>query len=116
MNRIHLAIFALVAASLACNQPVPGTPTETPTATSLVAVIAVQLTATPEWTATVSKPVVNVRSKPGGAVVGSLRAGDSVEIVACVDKWCQIVEPAGFIWQGCLSGSANPDKLRCEAR
>lgn len=111
---LALAQVACIASALAVPTPAP---TQQPTLTRAVPTLLPTITNTanaPEWTATVSKAVVNVREKPGGAVIGSLRSGDFVEIVACAEKWCEIVEPAGFIWRGCLSD--NPDELKCEAK
>lgn len=100
---------------LACNQqvttPIPKTPSaalqqpQEPTTT---------VTTTPEWTAEVSQVKVNIRSEPDGDVVGYLQSGDRVTLLKCVDNWCQIREPAGWIWRGCLSD--NPLKSKCEAK
>jgi uncharacterized protein YgiM (DUF1202 family) len=115
--RIVVAIIVLCFASLACSiqkggpvaQPQPSaSPSPVPT-----------LTATPRATeaaadtAVVRAAVVNVRAMPGGEVVGQIEAGQEVEIVACVDDWCQIVDPAGFVFIGCLSIA---DGQGCEAK
>lgn len=111
MRRDCLAFIFLVAISLACNQEVPGTPTPTVTRLATKTPIA---TATQSWNAIVAEPFVNVRADPEGAVIGTLRAGDAVEIIECTNNWCRIAEPSGWIWQGCLS--VRPDGLGCQAR
>jgi SH3-like domain-containing protein len=58
--------------------------------------------------------VVNVRQEPGGAVIGHLEAGDTVEVLECNQNWCSISEPSGYVWQGCLTGLNK--NLGCEAR
>jgi uncharacterized protein YgiM (DUF1202 family) len=114
-----LAILAAILASLACTQAVvipTVTPTPPPSASPSPVPTA---TATPRATeaaadtAVVRAAVVNVRAMPGGEVVGQIEAGQEVEIVACVDDWCQIVDPAGFVFQGCLSIA---DGQGCEAK
>ena len=123
--KIRLAILALILASPACVvSAFPVTITSIP-----VLAPTVMLTATvlPSPTATLSPglaqivaPTVNVRQTPDGAVIGTLKAGDAVTVLRCGTdpeaddyRWCSIAEPAGWVWQGCLSG--NPD-LRCEAK
>ncbi|MCI0551300.1 MAG: SH3 domain-containing protein [Anaerolineae bacterium] len=113
MKRVYFALFILVAVTLACNQPVPTTPTAKPADTRLVTRTPAA-TATSQWRATVLRAVVNVREKPSGSVIASLHSGDSVEIVECVGNWCRIKKPTGWIWRGCLSEVT--DGLRCEAR
>ena len=58
---------------------------------------------------------VNVRSEPGGEVVGQIFSDQSVTVLACVDGWCQIVadELTGFVYEGCLSIETE---RRCEAK
>jgi len=126
--RLYVALLVLVLVSLACMEPIV---TTTPTTTPAPAVLAPTVTTTPTLlpspTATLSPdvaqivaPVVNVRAKPDGDVIGTLKAGDAVTVLRCGTdpeaddyRWCSIAEPAGWVWQGCLSG--NPD-LRCEAK
>jgi uncharacterized protein YgiM (DUF1202 family) len=118
-----LAILAAILASLACTQvvsppsvsgmftaaaatPAPSaTPTPEPTQTSVPAAVS--------QTAIVRAAFVNVRAEPNGEVVGQIEAGTNVQIVECRDDWCQIVEPAGWVFQGCLSIAGD---LRCEAK
>jgi SH3-like domain-containing protein len=57
---------------------------------------------------------VRAAADAGSAEVGSLETGQSVEIVKCTGDWCEIVEPAGFVWRGCTDN--NPDGLKCEVR
>lgn len=111
MTRARLIFMILVAVSLACNQEVPGTPTSTATRLAAKTPIA---TATQSWNAIVAEPFVNVREAPEGAVIGTLRAGDMVEILECAKNWCRIQRPGGWIWRGCLSDP--PKNLGCQAR
>jgi len=122
MTRIRLALLVLTLAILACGQyitptPTPnalGTATNAPTHTP-AATRALTASATKEaQTAQVVAPVVNVRRSSGGDVVGQIYAGQDVVILSCAENWCQIKEPLGFVWQGCLS--ENPDDLGCEAK
>jgi Bacterial SH3 domain. len=69
---------------------------------------------TPQWTAQVRLPTVNVRAEPDGEVVGMLTVGKRVTVLKCVDNWCKIAKPAGWIFRGCLSD--NPDNLGCTAK
>lgn len=115
---MFLFLLCLVAVSLACSRQVSTpVPTVEPTATSLVAVKepTVPSTATSQWTATVRRALINVRAEPDGEeVIGHLRAGDEVTIIRCLENWCKIAKPAGWVYRGCLSD--NPDKLGCIAR
>jgi hypothetical protein len=117
MKRIHLVIIVLVAASLACNQVVI---TAVPTAvspatrTATVPTTITEPTATRQWTATVSQVQVNVREEPEGAVIGYLRAGDTVTILECDGLWCRIEEPSGWVFRGCLSNVAG--SLKCQSK
>jgi uncharacterized protein YgiM (DUF1202 family) len=122
VRRFEILLLSLILASLACQIQVPGavTPSPTPTPPPSASPSPVPtLTATPRATeaaadtAVVRAAVVNVRAMPGGEVVGQIEAGQEVEIVACVDDWCQIVDPAGFVFQGCLSIA---DGQGCEAK
>jgi uncharacterized protein YgiM (DUF1202 family) len=121
MNRVSiLAILAVILANLACVMSAVQIPTITPTPPPSASPSPVPTaTATPRATeaaadtAVVRAAVVNVRAMPGGEVVGQIEAGQEVEIVACVDDWCQIVDPAGFVFIGCLSIA---DGQGCEAK
>jgi SH3-like domain-containing protein len=97
--------------TLACNQQLPAT--STPLVTRFVPTTPAA-TATRQWNALVADPFVNVRASPEGTVIGTLRAGDAVEIIECANHWCRIEEPSGWIWQGCLSDP--PAGLGCQAR
>lgn len=57
---------------------------------------------------------VNVRQEPNGTTVDYVRKGSVVEIVKCDNTWCEIVEPAGYVWRGCLAD--NPQKLGCRSK
>lgn len=133
MKRFLLSMTALVVMSLACGQYVTPTPlTPTPPAATLTPSLAPSATvaATARAVATeiaknfvvVRQAVVNVREAPCdakgdncGVVVGSVTAGQSVELVGKCNKdgWCQIVDPAGYVFQGCLSIA---DGQGCEAK
>jgi uncharacterized protein YgiM (DUF1202 family) len=123
MTRAILALVLLSGVTMGCimsavqiTPEVSPTPTPPPSASPSP---VPTLTATPRATeaaadtAVVRAAVVNVRAMPGGEVVGQIEAGQEVEIVACVDDWCQIVDPAGFVFQGCLSIA---DGQGCEAK
>jgi Predicted solute binding protein len=120
IKRPVIAIFILVLSMLACSRqiattvpPTPGTtPSPIPTATPVPSTTVT--TPSEQWTAVVEHVQVNVRAAPAGSVVGVVRSGDSVVILSCDGSWCQIVEPAGYVWRGCLSD--NPKGLGCEAR
>lgn len=122
---ILATILVLILASLACGQyvapsaPVSVTPTITTTKTLLSPTLTLTVpSSTPSGLetilATIVKPVVNVHTNPDGTVIGNLEAGTRVVILSCKDNWCQIQDPPGWIWQGCLS--ENPEKLGCEAK
>jgi hypothetical protein len=121
----RLAFLLLVIPMLACGQYITPTPTATEVPnTPTIPTPTPFPTSTPEpvdvgnatqEAVTVLQAVVNVRSEPGGAVVGSLAAGDPVTVTGCADNWCEISQPiSGFVWMGCLSN--KPDGLGCEAR
>lgn len=101
MRRVRLVLLLLVAATLACNRELPATRTP-------------EATATRQWKAVVAGPFVNVRAAPDGTVIGTLRAGDAVEVLECASNWCRVREPGGWIWQGCLS--YRPAGLECRAK
>lgn len=114
MKQLFLVLAILALVGLSCSFPVgkpilAGTPTAiSPSATS--ASIA------PTLSATVVRAIVYVRSQPDNTsgAVGYLEAGERVTVVKCSGSWCQIKEPSGYVWRGCLSD--NPDGLKCEAR
>lgn len=127
MKKPILAILALILATLACTAhvaqavptdlPVSPTPdtgkTETATQEATVTAVA-SASIESEWIATVQLPTVNVRKAPGGAVIDTLEAGDTVTILSCDGSWCKIEDPDGYIFRGCLSD--NPKKLGCQAK
>ena len=113
-----LALSVLALGILACGQIVT-TPTTTPAPAVIAPTVTVTLTLLPSPTATLSPglaqivaPVVNVRAKPDGDVIGTLKAGDAVTVLSCDGNWCEIEQ--GWVWRGCISD--NPDNLGCEAR
>jgi hypothetical protein len=95
----------------------PVTPEVTLTQVPTVTAAPITKTATatrPVLAVTVVKPIVSVREKPGGKVIGYVEAGQSVNVLECTDEYCKIEQPFGYVWRGCLSD--NPDGLGCEAR
>jgi hypothetical protein len=131
MNRNLVALLVLVLSTLACGQYVTTTPSPTLTTVSPSLVPAVLSptqtpvpTETPQTVATnqavIVKAVVNVRTSPCdkdgnncGSVIGSLEAGDVVEVIECKDDWCSI-KPEGWVFQGCTNN--NPNNLKCQAK
>lgn len=111
MRRVRLVFLLLVAVTLACSRELPATRTSTATRS---ATRTPEATATRQWKAVVAEPFVNVRAAPGGTVIGTLRAGDTVEVLECASNWCRVREPGGWIWQGCLSD--RPAGLECRAK
>lgn len=109
---ILASLFTLscLASSLAVSTPT----ILAPTLTKSVPVSTKAPTDTGVWTSTIVRPLVNVRKSPNGVVVDTLRTGVEVEIVQCAGNWCQIVDPPGYVWRGCLSD--NPQKLGCAAK
>ena len=118
-RKLLTTLLVLVLSVLACSQPLPDSST-TPVTTPTVSVetpdnsVVESADNTPIWRTTVARPVVNVRAKPDGPILDSLRAGASVEILECTKNWCRIKKPAGWVWRGCLSD--NPAKLGCQAK
>jgi hypothetical protein len=118
MTRVLLSMTVLAVMSLACQQAmiVPtSTPTPSPVPATATRRAAPSATATSEdvQTAVVRAALVNVRAMPDGEVIGQIEAGQEVEIVECQDNWCLLVEPAGWVFQGCLSIA---DELGCTAK
>jgi hypothetical protein len=121
MKRLSLFLVCLVAVSLACSIQVGGSfhsdqPTSTPTATKF---IHPKPTATNQvadaLAVTISQAVVKVRKSAGGEETGNyVRSGERVQIVRCVDDWCQIQKPSGWIFRGCIAELA--DGLLCQAK
>lgn len=120
-----LAVVVLALSALACMEQIPTVApaveptantanTSTPTPTRTARPSATSTPADEPQTATVSRAVVNVRDEPGGAVIGSVEAGDVVTVLGCVDDWCEIDDPDGYVYQGCLDG--YNDGMSCEAR
>lgn len=110
MKRILLTLLTLVLASLACSQPIPNA---VPVPTSTALGVTETAESPSEWTSKIIRPLVNVRQSPNGAVVASLKAGASVEIVQCSGSWCKIREPAGWVFKGCLDLDSE---LGCAAK
>jgi hypothetical protein len=121
---IPAAILALILASLSCGQyvtPVPAvSTTESTVSPSATDTPKPADTATPapadtvgNVTAIVRQMTVNVHDTPGGAVIGWVNGGDTVTVLGCGGDWCQIEDPAGYVWRGCLSG--NEDR-ECRAK
>lgn len=114
---LMLIVLALALAAIACAAPAWAvTSTPVPTLTKPVPTLSRPTANASSWTAVVGQAVVNVRAERANTarVVGYLEAGDVVDVVQCVGSWCQIREPAGWVWRGCLSD--NPRGLKCEAR
>lgn len=115
MKRLTVVIILLGVLSLACSTQAatafPTTPTTTPVVTASPTVTTVPTTV---WESVVRMEYVNVRNAPSGASVGIVRRGSVVEIVKCDNTWCEIKEPAGYVWRGCLSD--NPGKLGCRSK
>lgn len=126
-KQVALAICILALAILACAGP-GWVSTATPdpetrpaalaipraTATKLPTEVTELPTQTP-WTAYVQAEAVYVRSEPDGLPTDKfLTVGNSVTVLQCVGNWCQIKEPAGWVFRGCLSD--NPTGLGCEAK
>ena len=128
MKKPILAILALILASLACEvHAAQSVPTVTPvsvvsdTATPEIASLpeAKTPTASPtapgKDTATIQATVyVRQSADASSDAIGSLKTGDTVEIVKCAGQWCEIKRPSGYVWRGCTSN--NPDGLLCQAR
>ena len=121
-----LFIVVLVLSSLACVvSAFPVTTLTTPPTTLAPVITPVSdniqdLYIIPSPTATLSPdmaqivaPVVNVRAKPDGDVIGTLKAGDAVTVLSCDGNWCEIADPAGYVFKGCLSVESG---LGCEAK
>jgi uncharacterized protein YraI len=53
---------------------------------------------------------VNLRNGPGGAVIGSVRAGETVDVIQCSGSWCEIRRsgPDGWISRQYLAGMSQP--------
>ena len=122
-RHVTLAIAVLALSALACGQYVPTvTPTPSPVPPTAAATATPEPTRTPEptataeaelvqTTATVRQAVVNIRSEPGGAVIGYLEAGDEVTVLEIDGDWVRVAE--GWIWAGCLDGVDS--QKGCEA-
>lgn len=118
MKPIYFLLSILILTTLACqmevSRPTPSAeilPTDAPTQLPTVEILP---TDTPPWTATVKMAQINVREEPDGeTVVGYLKAGYEVTIVRCVDNWCKIENPYGWVFKGCLTIESN---LGCEAK
>ena len=122
--KIFTTVLVLLLSSLACGQQIVSTPTTVAPAPYntdplIIATAPPPLpapTAAPAETAravTVQAAIVNIRSSPAGEVVGQIYAGQSVTILRCVGDWCQIEDPAGWVWGGCLVGINDKG---CEAK
>lgn len=117
MKKGFLLLFVAVSL-LACGAPPWVNTTPMPSSSESILASPTSLpVSTPTNTralATVTAKMVNVREDIGGGAVAILQAGDVVEIVACDGSWCQIKEPAGYVWRGCLSD--NPAGLACRSK
>jgi hypothetical protein len=121
-TKVLLSAVVILLSSLACSIQKGGSVATTPVTTpTTVPADAPTATATPRATeaavdtAVVRAVSVNVRQIADGDPTGEyVYAGQSVVILQCVGDWCQIEEPAGWVWRGCLSD--NPDGLKCEAK
>jgi uncharacterized protein YraI len=53
---------------------------------------------------------VNLRDAPGGSVIGSVRAGERVDVIECSGSWCRINRsgPDGWISRQYLAGMSAP--------
>jgi uncharacterized protein YraI len=53
---------------------------------------------------------VNLRNGPGGAVVGQVSAGETVDVIQCSGSWCEIRRPGpdGWISRQYLAGMSQP--------
>jgi hypothetical protein len=123
-----LAILAAILASgcvMSAVQSVPtAPPTASPTALSPPLSPTATVTRTPTMASVTAEDVqtaviratVYVRAEPDAdsPEVGSLETGAEVVIVECSGEWCQIENPAGYVFRGCTSD--NPDGLKCEVR
>jgi hypothetical protein len=105
-NLLALAVLALSALACVVQTTIP-TPTSTPSLVPATPTRRAAPSATAEaeevQTAVVRAALVNVRAMPDGEVIGQIEAGQEVEIVECQDNWCLLIEPAGYVFQGCLS-------------
>lgn len=122
IKRPVLAVLALSFSVLACTvqllKPVPtvtagppteaAQPTDTPTRRPIV-----PTEAGVKFTAEVLQAVVNVHAEPGGPVTSWIRGGDRVTVLGCAGDWCQIENPAGYVWRGCISGNED---IGCQAK
>jgi hypothetical protein len=114
MKHFYLVVACLVAVQLACAVPVGAPPTPSPVPATATRRAAPSATAEADvQTAVVRAALVNVRAMPDGEVIGQIEAGQEVEIVECQANWCLLVEPAGYVFQGCLSIA---DELGCTAK
>lgn len=53
--------------------------------------------------AAVATSTVNLRSSPGGHVIGSLRSGQQVSITDRAGSWCEISKPGRDGWVACFA-------------
>ncbi len=53
---------------------------------------------------------VNLRNGPDGRVIGSVRAGERVDVVECSGSWCRIIRngPDGWVSRQYLAGMSAP--------
>ena len=116
MKRVLLTLLTLVMLQMACVSSSLGvaTPTAKPSPTKALGVTKTPTVTPNARITTITRPLVNVRKSPNGLVVDTLRTGTEVEIVECSGNWCQIVDPPGYVYRGCLSD--NPAKLGCSAK
>jgi hypothetical protein len=122
MIRLPLAISVLALSVLACGTYITPTPAATPApshtlpAPAPLATHTAAPTATEEVTvARILPAVVTVREAPSGMATGDyLTTGQEVVILRCFGEWCQIAEPEGWVYRGCIDAVAG--KLGCESR
>ena len=124
MTQTVLALSVLALSALACGTYITPTPTVEPTQPTVANTVSTALLPTPRPsptstaqadTATILRPVVNLRAEAGGDVVESVTAGTVVTVIECGPEWCQVeyMEQIFYVWRGCLDGYA--DGRGCEA-
>lgn len=114
MKRLTVVIILLGLLSIACSTQVATAIPTTPSTTPIPVLPALTPTPTTVRTSVVRMEYVHVRNIPSGASVGIVTKGTVVKIVDCDNTWCEIVEPAGYVWRGCLSD--NPEHLGCRSK
>ena len=111
-----LALSAVGCVMSAVQIPTPTIePTAVPTATARPTSSPSPTSTAQADTATILRPVVNLRAEAGGDVVESVTAGTVVTVIECGPEWCQVeyMEQIFYVWRGCLDGYA--DGRGCQA-